>query len=439
MEKTRQDVYAEGLARLISCPTVSSEDGKEKNKFYEFREVLKNQFPNVFATVELTDFDGSTLLKWKGNGEKLPVMFMNHSDVVEVNGKWQHGAFDGTIEDGKIWGRGTLDTKGGLYCMMQAAEELIKEGFTPQGDIYLESSCNEETDGTGALAISTALKEQGVKFDYILDEGGMIVTEPIPKSKGDFAMVGVGEKGLATLNFVATSHGGHGATPFKNSPLVRLGKFIAKVDKSKIFKVEMSDTFCKMFKVIAKDMKGFSGVALRHPKLFKPVLKRLIPKMSDLAGAMMKTTVAFTMAKGSKSDNVIPERAVVTADVRVAHHQGFDQSVKVLTDLAKRFDVGVEVVFKSVESRLCDYHTKEFKGLENSIKQIFGDISVCPYVLTGASDLRFMSDLSENCYRFTPFKVNDKQLKSIHGKDENVDVTCLEPAVDFYKLLMKGV
>ncbi len=438
MDLARQTAYANGLVRLISHETVAVEK-TDNSKFYAFRELLKKEFPNLFATLELIDFDGSTLLKWKGQGESLPVMFMNHADVVEANGKWKHGAFNGVVEDGKVWGRGALDTKGGLYCMLQATEELVSEGFVPKGDIYLESSCNEETDGSGALAISNYLKEQGVKFSYILDEGGMIVSEPIPNAKGDFAMIGVGEKGIATIKFVATSQGGHGATPFRNSPLVRLGRVISKVDKSKIFKVEMSDTFCKMFKVIAKDMKGFSGFALRHPKFFKPILKRLIPKMSDMAGAMMKTTVAFTMANGAKSDNVIPVKATVTADVRVAHHQGFDQSVKALTDLASRYDVGVEVVFKSVESRLCDYNNLEFKHVENAVKQIFGDISVCPYVMTGASDLRFMSDLSENCYRFTPFKVNDKQLKSIHGKDENVDVTCLGPAVDFYKLLMKGV
>lgn len=438
MSEVRTIEYAKGLSSLIKVQTVSA-ISKDNGAFKTFHKLLEKTFPNLFSVAEVKSFNGSLLLKVKGLGGDKPVMFMNHSDVVEGVGKWKYGAFSGAIEEGKVWGRGVLDTKGGLYCMLQACEELIKSGFTPKSDIYLESSIDEETDGNGAREIREYLLEKGVKFDYVLDEGGMIVAEPIYGAKGEFAMVGVGEKGMLTLNFIARSKGGHGATPFKNSPLVRLGKFMAKVDGKNLFKFKMSPAFIKMFKEFSKTMKGPIRFVLAHPKLFAPILKREIPKMSNLAGAMTKTTIAFTMAQGAACDNVIPERAMVTGDVRVSHHQGVEESLKILTRLAKKYDIEVERLSVSEQSGLSDYTAEQFKGIEGVINQLFPNVRICPYVMTGASDCRFMSKLSENCYRFTPFKVTDKQVGSIHGVDENVNVSCLVPAVDFYKKLMQKI
>ena len=76
--------------------------------------------------------------------------------------------------------------------MLGAAEELLAEGFTPKQDVYFVSSCTEETDGYGGEKIAAYLKEKGLPFDLILDEGGMILHDPIGGADGVFAMIGVG-------------------------------------------------------------------------------------------------------------------------------------------------------------------------------------------------------------------------------------------------------
>ena len=226
--------YVEAFQRMIQTETISSgEDDPEK--FVRFQALLKELFPHVFAVCEIENFDGSLLLKWKGQGaEGDPVLFMNHQDVVEATGEWEHEPFSGEIADGRIWGRGTLDDKGGLWGMLQAAEELMTEGFTPKRDIYFESSRNEEINGAGSNRISKELKQRGMRFDYVLDEGGMIVEEPIGGAKGYFAMIGVGEKCTTNLKFIAKSSGGHASTPGKNTPLVRLAKFMAAAENSSV-------------------------------------------------------------------------------------------------------------------------------------------------------------------------------------------------------------
>ena len=88
------------------------------------------------------------------------------------------------------------------------------------------------------------------------------------------------------------------------------------------------------------------------------------------------------------------------------------------------------------ESPLSSYKSEEFAWVEKAVNAVYPQVKTTPYVMTGASDCRFMSRVSANCLRFTPFVIDDKQLESIHGIDENVDVATLAPAVDFYKHIL---
>ena len=76
---------------------------------------------------------------------------MSHHDVVNATGNWKEESFEGTIKDGKIWGRGTVDTKTPLFAEFNAIEELLEEGFEFRVNTYLFSSHNEEIGGDGAV------------------------------------------------------------------------------------------------------------------------------------------------------------------------------------------------------------------------------------------------------------------------------------------------
>ncbi len=433
----RTQKYANNLSKLIRKETVSVEGQFDKAKFDEFHELLKEVFPNLFKVVEYEEFDGSILLIWRGkNKDAMPIMLMNHHDVVEAQGEWTHPAFSGKIAEDKVWGRGALDTKGGLLGMLQAADELAAEGFVPNVDIYFESSCNEETDGSGANAISQELFNRRIKFSMILDEGGMIMYEPIDGAKGTFAMVGMGEKGNAELQFIARSNGGHASTPEKDTPLVRLGKFMAEVDSSKIFDVEISPVINEMFKRLAPSVKGPLGKIFAKPEAFGPVLKLAMPKASAIANALLQSTIAFTMAQGSEARNVIPAEASVVGNMRISHHQGYASSLSAVKKIADKYDLEIIELSPSIDSPLADFNSDGFKLIEAAVNHSFKDVSTVPYVMTGASDSRFMGKVSDSCFHFVPFIINEQQLESIHGINENVDVATLAPAVDFYRYII---
>ena len=432
--------YVNNLAAMIKTETVSYDEQPDKSKFYAFHELLKKLFPSLFAVVEVEVFDGSLLMKWKGkNPNASPVMLMNHMDVVEAHGDWSHDPFCGEVFDGKLWGRGTLDNKGGLWGMLQAADELAAEGFVPETDIYFESACTEEVGGEGAKEISKVLYDRGIRFSMILDEGGMIVEEPIAGAKGKFAMVGMGEKGVAELKFIARGNGGHASTPDRNTPLVRLGKFMQAADSQSIFKAELTPVIEEMFSRIGPSVDGPLGKVLSNAGKFKPVLLAVMPKVSATANALVRTTIAFTMAHGSEGRNVIPAEAWVVGNLRISHHQGYESSLAAIKKLAAKYDIETEILSPCDESSLSDFRTDAFRQIEDAVSAAFDNVTTVPYIMTGASDCRFMEKLSKNCFRFVPFVINGQQLESIHGLDENVDVVTLEPAVKFYKHLIKGI
>lgn len=440
MSENRAMEYAKILSKLIKVETISSRDNKDITKFLEFHKVLGEVYPNVFGTMECEKFGASLLLKWKGTDSSLkPVMLMNHHDVVEASGEWKYPPFSGEIAEGRVWGRGTLDTKGGLSMMLQAAEELIKEGFTPKRDTYFVSTCTEEIGGEDGNAMSLALKERGMDFYMVLDEGGMILYDPIGGADGTFAMIGVGEKGYMDLKFVAKSNGGHASAPGKNTPLVRLAKFMVEAEKAECFDVYMSDTIKEMLSRFAPTMSGVMKMACGNTTLFKPVLQKAMPMISPSGAALLRTTLAFTMSKGSDGSNVIPQEAWVMGNMRYSHHQGKKSSVDAITALAKKYDIETIVVEDGMESGLSDFNGEQFKFIEKAVNTVFPEYKPVPYIMNGASDSRYFTRVCDNCLRFVPFKIDNQQYGSVHGIDENVDIDVLPPAVDFYKYVIKEV
>ena len=442
MDKERQAKYIEHLQRMIRIETVSDPDcGSSEENFAEFRELLWELFPALKEVCEFRDFDGALLLRWKGSDHtRMPVLFMNHYDVVPARTEgWKHPPFAAEIADGKIWGRGTLDDKGGLWAMFEAANELASEGFVPKADIWFEADNSEETFGTGAQAVAAWMHEQGMRFGMVLDEGGDIVREPISGAKGTFAMIGVGEKSVVTMKFTARSSGGHASTPEKNTPLARLGKFMAYVDRHQVFDVDMPQPVAEMLNILGQYM-GRTGKVLDRAGRRGKALARLLPAVSSAAGAMVSTTIAFTMCGGGEAVNVIPSEAWVIGDMRCSHHQGQESSIKAISKIAKKFGLETEVIQREPESRLSDFRGEAFLLVRQAVRNCVPGVDDCaPYVMTGGSDARFFDKLSDQCIRFLPFTIDAGQMDSIHGINEYVSVDTLVPAVDFYRFMYQNV
>ena len=433
----REARYAETLSRMVRCETVSRKGEDQREKFLGFHRLLEELFPLVHGKLEKTEIDGNLLFYWKGKSHDRPLVLMSHQDVVPAEGEWKHEPFSGDIAEGKVWGRGSADTKCSVMGFFQAVEELLEQGFEPEQDVYLSSSCTEEFGGDGCPKLVEELSRRGVKPFLVCDEGGAIVQEPIGGVKGCYAMIGVLEKGRGALRLTARSGGGHASYPPKNSPIARLGKFIARVEKRDPMRVEFEPEVTAMFRTLAPYGPFYLRLLFGNLWLFKPLLKKLLPKISPQAGALLKTTVAFTMQSGSDAPNVLPQQASLTLDLRYIPHQRLEESNRVIRELAARYDLETEVLMANDACEPVRIDSPAYALVEKVIGEVFPGLPTCPYVMTGGTDARFYQKICDACIRFSPVIYGPEQMKGMHGINENIDVCSLPGAVDYYKSLIR--
>lgn len=436
VDDDRAQKYAKTLSQMIQCETISINPEESLDKFYQFHDVIEKLFPQIHKNAEKNVFDGSLLFKWKGGGAQ-PILLMSHHDVVEASGTWKYPPFSGEIAEGSVWGRGTQDTKGSLFGILQAVEELMADGYKPAGDVYIASTCNEETNGSGARAIVSYLQEQGVHLELLVDEGGAIPTNPIPGVNGTFAMVGVLEKGYGDLKFTAKGIGGHSSVQQKNTPLARLAKFIVDAEKHDPFTPTFNGTVNEMFTRMSPHMDFGMRFIFANLWLFRPLLRVMLGKINPMAGAMIKTTLSFTMAKGSDGYNVIPNVAYVTGNLRFSPDQDRDESVAIMTNLAKKYDLETEVIQSNAACKVVSHTSGAFARVEKALGETFPGIVVTPYAMTGGTDARYYTSVCDNALRIAPILCTNEQLSTIHSYDENISISTLPSAVDFYKKVVQ--
>ena len=432
----RAEEYAKKLSRMVAFDTVSVPETNQREKFLPFHQLLEELFPLVHQRLEKTEIDGNLLFFWKGRSSERPLVLMSHQDVVPAEGQWLHGPFSGDIADGKVWGRGASDTKCSVMAFFQAVEELLEAGYTPENDVYLSSSCTEEWAGDGCPKLVDELEKRGVRPFLVCDEGGGIITDPVGGIKGNFAMVGVFEKGKADVRLTAKSSGGHASAPGKHTPVARLADFVGEFEHHSPFKKKMSPQVQALFEQLAPYAPFYMKLLFANMWLFKPLLILALPMISAQAGAMLQTTIAFTMLKGSDAYNVLPQEARLGANMRFIPHQGMEESLAIVRKIAEKHGIGVEVFHAVDASRSVDIHGPGFSLVRRVIGETFPGLETCPYVMTGATDARNYERIAEHVVRFAPVIYGPEQMKGMHGLNENIEYSCLPGAVDFYKHLI---
>ncbi len=439
-DPARAAAYAKTLSAMVQKETVSSRFEPSRTKFLAFQESIKPLFPHVFAACEQAGPGCGLVLRLpaKGTPKGDPILLMSHHDVVPAPPEgWEHAPFSGDIDAaGNVWGRGTVDTKGSLFCELQALEELLVSGWQPETDVYITSSCTEEWSGESAPEIVKWLKERHVHLGMLMDEGGMILQAPIAGVNGRYCVVGVLEKGYGDLKFIARGKGGHASAPGKNTPLVRLGGFMADLDRHSPFTVALTPTVKEMFRRMAPNMQFGMKLIFANLWLFGPLVKKLMPAISPAGAAMMQTTCAFTTAKGADGLNVLPTEAYVTANMRFIHHQPNAESIALVKARAEKYQLETEIIYQDPPCAPVDYTAAPFRLLEKVAAQIYPGYGVVPYVMTGGTDAKYYGDVCDNALRFAPIEINAQQYASIHSTNENLNSAALVPAVDFYKAIL---
>lgn len=429
------------LREMVRCKTVSDTDeSKEENaEFEKFEALLPEMFPSVYAACEYKKLGKRSLLfRWKGKDSAKCRVLMAHYDVVSVEPLlWSKPAFEGILEDGVLWGRGTLDTKGTLNGVMQAAEQLIREGFVPQNDVYFAFSGNEETNGYGAPTIVEYFKKQGIRPAMVCDEGGAVVEKVFPGVKERCALIGIAEKGLCNIRFSVEGKGGHASSPPAHTAVGILSRACVKAE-SHPFPYQLSKPALEMFDVLGRRSTFFYRLLFSNLWLFKGLLNAICKKSGGELNALLRTTAAFTQMSGSKGMNVLPPHAEMVANLRLMCGDTIESAEKYLKDTIGDDSVRTEVLYGMNPSPISETEGEEWERMKSAIARTWQGAVVSPYLMLACSDSRHYGEISDHVYRFSAMELSKEERGSIHGNDEKIPVKKIVETVQFYLRLIRS-
>lgn len=441
------DGAAQRLAEAIRFQTVSQADPQkiDESAFEGFGRFLETAFPRVHETLQWEAVGRfSRLYQWPGADPELrPGLLMAHSDVVPIAegtaSDWTHPPFSGEIADGFIWGRGSLDDKGSLLGILEAVETLLQAGHRPRRTIYLAFGHDEETRGAqGAARIAALLASRGVRAEFILDEAGAITSGMVPGIAAPVAMIGIAEKGYLTLELEVILEGGHAAMPPKQTAIGILAAALARLEKNP-FPARFEGATKKMFETVGPEMPFGLRFLFANSWLLQPLIKKALAGQNATRAAL-HTTTAVTVFRGGEVENVLPDKARAMINFRLLPGDASDAVVarvrRVIGD--PRVSVRIGGNMKSEPSRVSDTQSPGYRIVERSVRQVFPDALVTPFLVQATTDTPHYSEISDTILRFFPARLAAADLSRIHGTDERIAVANLAEVVRFYAQVIRN-
>ena len=440
--KVDKDEITKILQGAVRIPTISkhSEDD-DMSVFLKYHEYMKTTFPEIFSRANVTIVnDYALVIKVPGsNPDLMPGCFLAHQDVVPAPKEgWEVDPFSGELKDGYVYGRGSQDMKSQAMTCLYGLELLLREGKEPERTIYFCFGHDEETTGReGANKIVQYLKENNIRFAFVVDEGGTTLDGKLIGVNNKIALIGVCEKGYADWELSCTKDGGHGSAPKKQSSLDAIADAIHDLKRSPM-KAHWSKPMKETFTTLAPYMNPIFKFLFVNMDIFRPLLTPVLGLVNPVANTIVRTTFAFTMMKGSDASNVIPTTSTAVVNTRI-------NVGETCADVQKHIQkvCGKDIVVKPYGVPFDPSPISKTKGNEiydtlvKSIHETFQYI-VAPYMFIGATDAKYYYAVSDNVYRFTPFEVGLDDQKRIHGLNERCNTEGLVLATQFFRRFMEN-
>ncbi|WP_419868595.1 M20/M25/M40 family metallo-hydrolase [Chryseobacterium sp. CT-SW4] len=463
----QNDSAVSRFAGGLKIPTVSpGEEAEDFKPFDQFKEYLKSSFPEVYQNTENYEINNYGLVfKLKGSNPKLePILFLSHMDVVppgdapvksneenifrpqdkalpavtKVADAWDYGPFSGAVVNGRIYGRGALDMKGMLFSLFESMSNMIKSGVTPQRDIYMAFGFDEEIGGKqGAVKIAEHFKKSGLRFDAVYDEGGFILEKgSVAGVDADVALIGFAEKGFLSTRIKVKGLGGHSSVPPLETAMGKAAIIMQRLEQHQM-KPTITPLINNFFDNIGGTMPFTNRLAIANKWLLEPVLLSQLTK-SNSTNALVRTTTALTMMKGSDASNVLSPEVEFVVNFRLLPGTTLQDVKDHIAKATKGFDVVVEDINAREASSVSPSDTKAYKIMEESLKEVHPEVLVTPYLTVGGTDAYKYQIVSNHIYRFIPAKINHSEQQSIHSTNEYISIDNYMRMIHYFEYIMKN-
>ncbi|MEO8794444.1 MAG: M20/M25/M40 family metallo-hydrolase [Daejeonella sp.] len=430
------------LQKAIRFKTVSYDDAMKFDslEFIGFQKFLKKTYPLVFTQMNLETVNRfSIILHWKGKNSNIkPIILMAHQDVVPIEqatiNKWTVPPFSGSLKNGFVYGRGTIDDKGSLIAILESAEILLHEKFIPATDVYFVFGHDEEVSGLkGAKSVAKLFKKRNIHPEFVLDEGGIITYDKIPGLEKPAAVVGISEKGYQTIDLQINIPGGHSSMPAEKTALDEMAKAVVKL-KQNPFKPEMGYALNSFLNYVGPELPFSSKLAMANRELFKPLIFNIYSKTAT-GNAVIRTTSATTIFNSGMKENAIPGQANATVNFRT---QPGTSLKDVIDHVRKAIDNDqIKIIARktgSSASQIADVDSPSFKYIQKTLSGFDPKLVVAPYLVLGATDGRYFGNLTPQVFRFIPFP----DPEGFHAVNERIRTDDFKKGISFYYQLIKN-
>jgi len=343
-----------------------------------------------------------------------------HTDVVPADpSTWTVDPFEGAVRDGMLWGRGAVDMKDMDAMIVTALGRILGSGRLPARDLVVAFFADEENGGVFGshwvvdnhpelfVGATEAISEVG---GYSIDIGGR-----------RSYLLQTGEKALVWVRLTARGRAAHGSRLIRDNAVTRLAEAVARIGRLE-WPVRLTATTDALLDELARLLGRDRGVDPDELVLATGTASGF------LLGALRTTSNPTVLHAGYKH-NVIPEHAEALIDIRTM--PGEEDAI--LDEVRALLPAGVEleVVHRDV-------------GLENAFEGPLVDAMtaalhrhdpgapVLPYLLSGGTDNKALSDLGIRGYGFAPLRLPPELdfPAMFHGIDERVPLDALEFGAD---------
>lgn len=360
-----------------------------------------------------------------------PLILLHHLDVVPSEREhWTSDPFAPIERDGRIYGRGAIDTKILGILQLAALSHLAQAKAQLRRDVIFLAVYDEESGGRGAQrVVERQLPEW--QAEYLLDEGGYGVRQMM--NGQDLLVIAVAQKRTGRMLLTAHGEAGHGSRPIPNGGpnllVTALERLLASGPEARLVPTTIQ-SFAQMGRM-AGQPRQFLLEHLDWPLTFSLIRGSLVGNKN--LGPQVQDSMSLTMLEAGQKDNVIPAEARATFDVRLLPDTDAQRFLEGRQALLHDLPVTLEwSALPLPASPAAPTDDPLFVALSEAARAHEPQALVSPWLLVGANDSRFFMPAGVKAYGFLPVYLDKAQLDTIHGHDENVAIPEFEKGLVTY-------
>jgi acetylornithine deacetylase/succinyl-diaminopimelate desuccinylase-like protein len=374
-----------------------------------------------------------------GDGSLGGIVLHHHIDVVYADRRyWTVDPFGGVIADGYLYGRGALDMKSTGIAQLAAMLAIRRARIPLKRDLILLATADEEAGSAfGARFVAAERRAWLAGAEYALSElAGIEHDRAFQRPLGTII---ISEKTGLPLKLTARSEPGHGSQPWPETAPHRLVRALARLlaaERPLRVLPEIAEYFRRLARVLpAGEAAGYEDVetALREPSFRARFLG------NRQHAALVRTTFAVTMLKGSEKINVIPPEAVADIDCRMLAGDEPAEIVAWVRDVIADERVEVSTIREPKVPNLSPPDTELYKALADSLRARMPGTEVAPAILTGFTDNWVFRGLGLQGYGWSPFVLDAGEYRRIHGNDERISLDNVRAGARAYTEMLLGI